>query len=190
MLGGKAKSQCANVPVYWTIYRFTWDFSKAVWGMMFHIMYTSLTGAEDVLQTPVTTTDLTIWPGSFITPCSSQQELTFQMNSSHHLSVAYLLSIRAGKGTTPHIHCDTNFTPTQGHWDAAQGKTGGCQRQKKKKKAAPKHVAMALGIKMWYSRRLLEVVFSLASYRRWRNWIHQTKTLWNNRDSIKYVKCN
>lgn len=51
------------------------------------------------------------------------------MNSSHHLSVPFLFSITAGKGTTPHIHSDTNFTPTQGHSEGVMENTGGCQRQ-------------------------------------------------------------
>ncbi len=73
-----------------------------------NIICTGLPGAEDVLKMPA---DLRVYPGPFITLAAPR----FQMNSSHHLSVPFLFSIRAGKGTTPHIHCNTNFTPTQRH---------------------------------------------------------------------------
>lgn len=108
------------------------------------------------------------YTGSFLSH-SSHSSWTLPFTSSS----PFLFSIRAGEGTTPHVHCDTNCTPTQGHSVGVMGNAGGCQRQTKA--SAKTRCPAAAGNKTWYSRSQAEVLFSLAADASWGNWIHQTK---------------
>lgn len=96
--------------------------------------YTGLAGAEDVLQAPVPTTDLGIHPSSFITSAALSTGANIPDELFPSPCCPFLFSNRAGEGTTPHIHCDTNFTPTQGHSGGVMENAGGCQRQTKRQR--------------------------------------------------------